>query len=75
MAMLGERPPRSVDEAVVTGEWLSATLFAEYLVVTGTAAEAVNARDVVVTSAIKHLAAVDTRCSIVGKLLRLCLQC
>ena len=51
MAMLGERPPRSVDEAVVTGEWLSATLFAEYLVVTGTAAEAVNARDVVVTDA------------------------
>ena len=30
MAMLGERPPRSVDEAVVTGEWLSATLMAEY---------------------------------------------
>src|ERR1035441_8380356 len=24
MAMLGGRPPRSVDEAVVTGEWLSA---------------------------------------------------
>ena len=24
MAMLGERPPRSVDEAVVIGEWLSA---------------------------------------------------
>src|ERR1039458_7837781 len=30
MAMLGERPPRSVDEAVVTGEWLSAVLMAEY---------------------------------------------
>ena len=29
MAMLGDRPPRSVDEAVVTGEWLSATLFSE----------------------------------------------
>jgi aspartate kinase len=52
MAMLGERPPRSVDEAVVTGEWLSATLIAEYLAVTGTPAEAVNARDVVVTDAI-----------------------
>src|SRR5580658_9792137 len=51
MAMLGDRPPRSVDEAVVTGEWLSATLFAEYLAVTGTPAEAVNARDVVVTDA------------------------
>jgi aspartate kinase len=49
--MLGDRPPRSVDEAVVTGEWLSATLFAEYLAVTGTPAEAVNARDVVVTDA------------------------
>jgi aspartate kinase len=51
MAMLGDRPPRSLDEAVVTGEWLSATLFAEYLSVTGTPAEAVNARDVVVTDA------------------------
>jgi aspartate kinase len=51
MAMLGERPPRSVDEAVVTGEMLSATLFAEYLSATGTPAEAVNAREVVVTDA------------------------
>ncbi len=51
MAMLGDRPPRSLDEAVVTGEWLSATLFAEYLSVTGTPAEAVNARDVIVTDA------------------------
>ena len=51
IALLGERPPRSVDEAVVTGEWLSATLFAEYLTVTGTPAEAVNAREVVVTDA------------------------
>src|SRR5580658_1169773 len=51
MAMLGDRPPRSLDEAVVTGEWLSATLFAAYLSVTGTPAEDVNARDVVVTDA------------------------
>ena len=51
MAMLGDRPPRSVDEAVVTGEWLSATLFSEYLGVSGTPAEAVNARDAVVTDA------------------------
>src|ERR1700733_14098126 len=29
MAMLGDRPPRSVDEAVVTGEGVSATPFAE----------------------------------------------
>jgi len=51
MAMLGERPPRSVDEAVVTGEWLSATLMAEYLTGDGTPAEAVNAREAVVTDA------------------------
>jgi aspartokinase/homoserine dehydrogenase 1 len=51
IALLGERPPRSVDEAVVTGEWLSATLFSEYLTVSGTPAEAVNACDVVVTDA------------------------
>ena len=51
MAMLGERPPRSVDEAVVTGEWLSATLMAEYLSGCGTPAEAVNAREAVVTDA------------------------
>src|ERR1017187_1228995 len=51
MAMLGERPPRSVDEAVVTGEWLSAVLMAEYLTGDGTPAEAVNAREAVVTDA------------------------
>jgi aspartate kinase len=51
MAMLGDRPPRSVDEAVVTGEWLSATLFSEFLTASGTPAEAINARDVVVTDA------------------------
>ena len=31
MAMLGDRPPRSVDEAVAMGERLSATLVSEYL--------------------------------------------
>ena len=31
MAMLGERPPRSVDEAVAIGERLSALLMADYL--------------------------------------------
>ena len=31
MAMLGERPPRSVDEAVAIGERLSALLVSEYL--------------------------------------------
>ena len=31
MAMLGVRPPRSVDEAVATGERLSALLVSEYI--------------------------------------------
>ena len=31
MLMLGERPPRSVDEAIVTGERLSAMMMAAYL--------------------------------------------
>jgi aspartate kinase len=52
MAMLGERPPRSVDEAVATGEWLSVILVSEYLSANGTPAAAVNARDVVVTDAV-----------------------
>jgi cytidylate kinase len=52
MAMLGERPPRSVDEAVAVGERLSALLVAEYLKAEGTPAAAVNARDVVVTDAV-----------------------
>ncbi|MBZ5725379.1 MAG: aspartate kinase [Acidobacteriia bacterium] len=52
MAMLGERPPRSVDEAVVAGERLSVVLLSEYLKSQGTAAAAVDARDVVVTDAV-----------------------
>jgi len=52
MAMLNERPPRSVDEAVAAGERLSALLVAEYLNSEGTPAEAVNAWDVVVTDAV-----------------------
>ncbi|HTS62417.1 MAG TPA: aspartate kinase [Candidatus Acidoferrales bacterium] len=52
MALLGERPPRSVDEAVATGEWLSVILVSEYLRATGTDSAAVNARDVVVTDAV-----------------------
>lgn len=47
--MLAERPPRSVDEALAIGERLSATLMAAYLESVGTAALAVNAKDVVVT--------------------------
>jgi bifunctional aspartokinase / homoserine dehydrogenase 1 len=52
MAMLGERPPRSVDEAVAVGERLSVVLVAAYLNATGIPAAGVNARDVVVTDAV-----------------------
>jgi aspartate kinase len=50
--MLGERPPRSVDEAVAVGEQLSALLMAAYLESQGTPAVAVNAAQVVVTDAL-----------------------
>ncbi len=52
MAMLNERPPRSVDEAVAVGERLSALLVAECLNAEGTPAAAVNAWEVVVTDAV-----------------------
>ena len=52
IAMLGEKPPRSVDEAVAVGERLSATLMAAYLESEGIPAAAVNARNVVVTDAV-----------------------
>ncbi len=52
MAMLNERPPRSVDEAVAIGERLSALLMSEYLRSQGIPATAVNAWDVVVTDAV-----------------------
>jgi aspartokinase/homoserine dehydrogenase 1 len=52
MAMLNERPPRSVDEGVAIGERLSAILVSEHLIAEGTPAEAVNARDVIVTDAV-----------------------
>jgi aspartokinase/homoserine dehydrogenase 1 len=52
MAMLNDRPPRSVDEAVAIGERLSALLVAEHLNAEGTPAVAVNAWDVVVTDAV-----------------------
>jgi aspartate kinase len=50
--MLGERPPRSVDEAVAIGERLSALLMAAHLEDRGVAARAVNARDVIATDAV-----------------------
>ena len=52
MAMLGERPPRSVDEAVAVGERLSALLISEHLKAEGVSAAAVNAWEVVVTDAV-----------------------
>lgn len=52
MALLNERPPRSVDEAVAIGERLSALLVAECLNSEGTPAYALNAGEIVVTDAV-----------------------
>jgi aspartokinase/homoserine dehydrogenase 1 len=52
MRMLGESPPRSVDEGVAIGERLSALLLSEYLTASGVAAQAVNGSDVIVTDAV-----------------------
>jgi aspartokinase/homoserine dehydrogenase 1 len=52
MLMLSEMPPRPVDEAVATGERLSALLIAAYLNANDTPAEAVNAAEIVVTDAV-----------------------
>ncbi|MEZ5400556.1 MAG: aspartate kinase [Bryobacteraceae bacterium] len=50
--MLGERPPRSVDEAVAIGERLSSTMLAAHLNAAGLRSRAVNAREVIVTDAV-----------------------
>jgi aspartate kinase len=50
--MLGERPPRSVDEAIAIGERLSSTLLARYMESAGTPARAVNGADLIVTDAV-----------------------
>lgn len=50
--LLGDRPPRSIDEAIAMGEQLSATMIAACLSQTGTPAVAVNAATVVVTDAV-----------------------
>jgi aspartate kinase len=52
MLMLGDRPPRSVDEAIAIGERLSALIIAEYLEGSGVPARAINAADVIVTDAV-----------------------
>jgi len=50
--MLGERPPRSVDEAVAVGERLSAHLMALHMESEHIPAVAVNAADVIATDAV-----------------------
>ncbi|HXF26316.1 MAG TPA: hypothetical protein VN610_03540, partial [Bryobacteraceae bacterium] len=50
--MLGERPPRSVDEAISIGERLSALTIAAYLNASGTRAKDVNAAQIVVTDSV-----------------------
>jgi aspartokinase/homoserine dehydrogenase 1 len=52
MLLLGDRPPRSVDEAVAIGERLSAYIVASYLTDQGVPSEPVNGADVIVTDAI-----------------------
>ncbi|MCL4402289.1 MAG: aspartate kinase [Acidobacteria bacterium] len=52
MLMLNHRPLRSVDEALATGERLSALLISEFLKTEGTPAIAVNAAEIVVTDAV-----------------------
>jgi len=50
--MLGDRPPRSIDEAVAIGEKLSALMLAEYLESEGIPAQAISGADVIATDAV-----------------------
>src|SRR6266404_1953785 len=50
--MLGERPPRSIDEAVAIGERLSAFMMVEYLECEGIRAAAVSGADLIATDAV-----------------------
>jgi len=52
MLMLGDRPPRAVDEAIAIGERLSALILSTYLGVKGIAARAINGADVIVTDGV-----------------------
>ncbi len=52
MLMLGERPPRSVDEGIAVGEHLSSLLMAAYLRSQGIPAEAVNCAEIIVTDSV-----------------------
>jgi bifunctional aspartokinase / homoserine dehydrogenase 1 len=72
--MLGERPPRSVDEAIAIGERLSSVLLAFYLESVGVGARSVNGSDVIVTDAVfgnatPQMGATRERCA--GRLLPL----
>ncbi|HYO83027.1 MAG TPA: aspartate kinase [Bryobacteraceae bacterium] len=49
MLILGERPPRSVDQAVAVGERLSSTMMASYLNSIGCRAQAINSAEIVIT--------------------------
>ena len=66
--MLGERPPRSVDEAIAIGERLSAAILARHLEVSGVHAVAISGGDVIVTDAVfgnasPQMSATKTRCA------------
>ena len=50
--MLGERPPRSVDEAIAVGERLSALLIAAFFESEGVKSVAVNAAELIVTDSV-----------------------
>jgi bifunctional aspartokinase / homoserine dehydrogenase 1 len=52
IAMLGERPPRSVDEAVSIGERLSSALLSFYLDSVGIRARSINGAEIIVTDAL-----------------------
>jgi aspartate kinase len=52
MLMLGERPPRAVDEALSVGERMSALMLAAHLESEGQLAVAVNAAEAIVTDAL-----------------------
>ncbi len=50
--ILGERPPKSVDEAISAGEKLSALLLTEYFESVGVPAQAVSGSEAIVTDAV-----------------------
>jgi len=52
MMMLGECPPRSIDEALAVGERLSALMLAQFLDSEGIRAKAVNAAELIATDAV-----------------------